>query len=209
MINKNKNKIIKIISFLAFIIFCAVFFRAIYYIPSDEIPLSKDVLEKITIENPETTATKNDLLKYPTRLIIPKIAVDANVQKVGITKKGNMATPNNFIDVGWYKYGTIPGEKGSAVLAGHVDDGLSLPGVFSRLNELQKGNDIYLMTENNEQLHFVVVKSTIYDFDASASKVFTENDEKFLKLITCTGDWLKQYNTHSQRLVISAVLVET
>ena len=33
-----------------------------------------------------------------------------------------------------------------------------------------------------------------------------EKDRKLLRLITCTGNWLKQLRTHDKRLVVSAIL---
>ena len=72
------------------------------------------------------------------RISIPAIKVDAKIQEVGITAKGNMAAPRTFSEVGWYKYGPRPGETGSAVLAGHVDNGIAFPAVFSKLDKRSK-----------------------------------------------------------------------
>lgn len=158
--------------------------------------------------------TQNSTIKeirtasHPKQLRIPSIKVDANVQNVGITNKGNMGTPKNFKDVGWYAYGTIPGELGSAVIAGHVNNGLSFPAVFANLEDVKIGEDIYIDTVGEGTLHFVVTKREIYDFDADVPSVFTQNDGKYLKLITCTGEWVKEYRTHNKRLVVIAELME-
>src|SRR3989344_5921899 len=178
--NKKKS-LIKIFTLVAVCVFSLTFFRAFFYVPFDEIPLSEALLEKVVAEKYETTV-KTETSSYPINLVIPKLEINAKVVQVGITKKGNMATPNNFTDVGWYKYGTIPGEKGSAVIAGHLDNGLSLPGVFYNLRDLKNGDDIYIMTKENERLHFIVTKSEIYDFNASSGNIFTENNGKLLKL---------------------------
>src|SRR3954462_15451787 len=52
----------------------------------------------------------------PLELDIPKLNIKSKVQRLGIDKKGNMAAPNNFTVVSWYKYGTVPGLVGSAVM---------------------------------------------------------------------------------------------
>ena len=62
----------------------------------------------------------------PLRLLIPKIKVNATIQHVSITKKGAMAVPTNYTDVGWYRLCTIPGHTGSAVIDGHVDNGFGI-----------------------------------------------------------------------------------
>ncbi|MBE3560989.1 MAG: class F sortase [Ktedonobacteraceae bacterium] len=57
----------------------------------------------------------------PLRLTIKSIGVDASVEPVGILANGDMATPEKdpWNNVGWYSVGPYPGEKGSAVIAGH------------------------------------------------------------------------------------------
>jgi LPXTG-site transpeptidase (sortase) family protein len=188
----------------AVVVFAFILIRAFYFAPNDEIPFAPE-----TAQNIDTQASAiGAFYGKPVRLVIPKINVDANIQEVGITQKGNMATPNNFVDAGWYKYGPIPGNQGSAVIAGHVDNGVALPAVFYNLKDLAAGDDIYITNENNELLHFTVTGSKTYNFNAKADEVFTEDSGKLLKLITCSGVWVQKYRTHNKRLVVSAVLSE-
>jgi len=49
-------------------------------------------------------------------LMIPAINVNTSIQKVGITPDGEMEVPSNIGEVGWFKLGSPPGEKGSACL---------------------------------------------------------------------------------------------
>jgi len=191
-----KKFLLKSAIILAVCVFGFVLFRTFYYIPSDEIPL------------PEKNVPVSANGERPISLSIPKIGVDAKIQEVGITQKGNMATPNNFMDVGWYKFGTMPGDMGSAVMAGHVNNELNLPAVFGKLGELEEGDDIYVTMGKDTKLHFKVTKSKTYDFNASGKEVFDENNGKLLKLITCTGSWIEKLKTHNQRLVVSAVLIK-
>ncbi|MFZ2150335.1 MAG: class F sortase [Minisyncoccia bacterium] len=207
----KKNHLIIVVT-IALIIFAVVLSNAVFYAPSDEIPLPL-VSIGIPLETSESASLQEEAVKkvpkgYPIALSIPKINVNADIQKVGITAKGNMATPRSFRNVGWYKYGTVPGNIGSAVIAGHVDNGLSLPAVFSKLSNLKEGDDIYITTDENKRLHFRVTGSEIYDFNENVPEIFRIREGKILRLITCTGAWLKEYRTHDERLVVSAVLVE-
>jgi sortase A len=148
--------------------------------------------------------------EFPVRLIIPTINVKAKVQYVGLNSKGNMGTPNNFSDVAWYKSGTLPGNTGSAVMAGHVDNGLALAGVFKHLKELRPGDSVYVEKKDGTELHFVVesVKSYPYS-EIPAAEVFGLNDDgKHLNLITCIGSWMTDQKTYSERLVVYTRLVE-
>lgn len=143
----------------------------------------------------------------PERLIIPSLQIDALVQQVGIKANGAMATPSNFTDVGWYKYGTIPGQEGSAVIAGHLDNGLALPGVFKHLSELQVGDDLYVQTVDGSKLRFVVKDIKKYPYTAvPTEKVFNAQGAAQLNLITCEGSWLPSARTYDHRLIVYTTL---
>jgi LPXTG-site transpeptidase (sortase) family protein len=140
---------------------------------------------------------------YPVRLQIPSLGIDANVQYVGITAHATMAVPNNFTDVGWYKYGPVPGSSGSAVMAGHVDNALALPGVFKHLQDIQQGEDIYVLTKDGNKQHFVVDEVDIYNVnDVPTSRVFETSGSAHLNLITCDGTWVQSQKQYDQRLVV-------
>jgi LPXTG-site transpeptidase (sortase) family protein len=143
----------------------------------------------------------------PIQIIIPKISVDAKVEKVGITYAGNMSTPKKISNTGWYKYGTLPGEKGSAVIDGHVDNGFALPGVFKNLKKLVPGDNVFVKTENGSSLHFVVIEVERYYYtDVPRETLFTRNDKAYLNLITCDGDWIPEIETSNYRIVVYTVL---
>ena len=148
----------------------------------------------------------------PVRITIPSIGVNAKVVGVGITSAGAMATPINFVDTGWYKYGVMPGEIGSAVIAGHYESsvnsaGYSKGGVFEKLHSVVNGNYIYVSSGKRTQ-RFVVTGSKVYKKNDSTKAVFQSNGLRQLTLITCNGQWLKKEKTFSQRLVVTAQLDE-
>ncbi len=147
----------------------------------------------------------------PWKLLIPKLEVDADVQRLGVTSKGLMAAPANFTDVSWYKLGTIPGNRGSAVMAGHEDNAISLDGVFKHLDDLQVGDDVYVVEESGEKLHFKVVEKKVYPYNLSGSeleRVFNAKDKARLNLITCTGEWVQAIKTNNKRLVVFTELAK-
>jgi LPXTG-site transpeptidase (sortase) family protein len=198
----NKNKKIFSIALLTIISIAVMIFvllHGFFYAFSDQISIPSSFQKSLMQE-----ATK-DFRLYPTQLRIPSINIDAQVQDVGITKNGNMATPNNFTDVGWFKYGALPGTIGSAVIAGHVDDGFALPAVFSNLNDIKKGDDIYVDTVGGTTIRFVVTDIKTYDYTAPTEEIFNQTNGSFLKLITCAGVWVDKYKTHNKRLVVTAI----
>jgi sortase A len=201
-----KRRHIAFIIFLSLGFFILILFNTVFFAGNDEIPLD----QASSINNtPGSLVDRSEIGGIaPALLIIPKINVHADVEKVGITAKGNMATPRNYTDVGWYKFGVIPGEMGSAVMAGHVNNGLSFPAVFAELDLLQAGDDVYVTDITGTRLHFKITSKAVYDFNENVPEVFTQKDGRYLKLITCTGAWQEDLRTHDKRLVVTAVLAE-
>jgi LPXTG-site transpeptidase (sortase) family protein len=156
----------------------------------------------LSVEAPVATSS------LPARLIVPSLKINASVQDLGINAIGNMQAPDNFVDVGWYKYGTVPGYIGSAVIDGHVDNGLGLAGVFLKLNTIQVGSDVYVQTIGGTMLHFVVQTVTAYPYqNVPVDQVFAQNDAARLNLITCDGTWVNGQDTYNERLVVYTTYV--
>lgn len=137
----------------------------------------------------------------PSRLIIPKLNINANIEYVGINSNGSMAAPNNTNDVGWFDLGSLPGDKGSAVIAGHFNGNYGESAVFSNLYKLKPGDKIYVSGSNGEVITFVVHGSRLFD-PGYADDVFSPNDSAHLNLITCDGVWDAVTKSYSKRLVV-------
>lgn len=181
-------------------IFVWTLIHAVFYAPETEIQVPS-----LAHTAPAQKAAPASL---PARLSIPSIGIDAAVQMAGINAQGNMQAPSNFTDVAWYKYGAVPGQIGSAVIDGHVDNGLGLDGVFKRLSEIQVGDNVYVQTRGGEELHFVVSAIHAYPYqDAPSLYIFGRNDAARLNLITCDGTWVQGKDTYNERLVVFTQLV--
>jgi len=145
----------------------------------------------------------NNKSVLPKLLEIPKIGVSANVQSVGLNSKREMDVPSNDWDVAWYNLGPKPGNIGSAVIAGHLDNKFGKPAVFWNLDELKTGDDVYVIDGNNNKKHFQVVSFERYETGtAPLEKIFGASDEAYLNLITCGGVWDKTKNNYSERFVV-------
>jgi sortase A len=185
--------------------------RGFYYAPNDEVDLDYD--SGLLISQPNgasSVATGN--VGLPSRLLIPKIGVDADIQHLGVTRKGNMAAPNNFVDTGWYKYGTVPGDLGSAVIAGHEDNAISTPGVFYDLDKLEIGDTLEIVGENGGTLTFRVVDKQIHPYNLTGpalEKIFNAQGKARLNLITCAGEWLPDAKTNDRRLIVYTELINS
>jgi hypothetical protein len=78
----------------------------------------------------------------PTNLRIPSISVDTTLQPLTLNSDGALAPPE-YTDAGWYSGGTVPGDAGPAVIAGHYDSSTpGAPSVFYKLGNLKAGDTI-------------------------------------------------------------------
>lgn len=145
--------------------------------------------------------TKKESPGLPVRLRIPKINVEATIEFTGLTSEGAMEVPSNAINVGWFKLGPRPGEKGSAVIAGHFDGDNGGAGIFTNLNKLREGDELYIETNKGTSVAFVVRESRTYD-PGHADEVFSRSDGAHLNLITCDGVWDGVKKSYSKRLVV-------
>lgn len=141
--------------------------------------------------------------KFPVRLRIPSIAVNASIDYVGVTADGAMDAPKDPANVAWLVAGTRPGDVGSAVIGGHYGWEGAQPAAFDNLHELRVGDLIYVDDKEETVTVFVVREMKTYREDESAQQVFNSVDGKaHLNLITCEGIWNASKNSYPSRLVV-------
>lgn len=151
--------------------------------------------------------TQKENQGLPIRLKIPSINVDAAIEHVGLTSNGAMEVPQNTYTVGWFNLGPRPGEKGSAVIAGHFNGKYGETGVFSNLNKLKEGDKLYIQDSKGTLITFVVRKIRAYS-PGYADEVFSPNDKSHLNLITCDGLWDGIQKSYTKRLVVFADIMQ-
>ncbi|HEY1041179.1 MAG TPA: class F sortase [Candidatus Paceibacterota bacterium] len=193
-------RILKTTIAIMFLILCAVVLaspRAVPLNSAEELPL----YPPIKIEAPTPSA--------PVQLSIDKIGIYTTIESVGISIGGSMAVPENVNNVGWYNKGAVPGEPGTAVLAGHVNSRGGGDAVFTRLHELEIGDKIRVTNDQGRVETFVVRNTLRYSVLADTSDIFTSTDGlSHLNLITCEGVWSSLFKTHNRRLVIFTDKIE-
>lgn len=138
----------------------------------------------------------------PAELQIPKLGIDAKIERVGKDKTGAMDVPKNPWNVAWYDLGPIPGQPGNAVIDGHLDTATS-PAVFARLSELKPDDEVRITDDRGGIKTFVVEKTVVYN-DASFPlfQVFGPTAKTRLNLITCAGVFNKSVKKYNDRYVV-------
>jgi hypothetical protein len=125
----------------------------------------------------------------PRRLRIPSIGVDSRLQPLGRNADGSVEVPLEWQVAGWFAEGPSPGERGPAVILGHVDSRTG-PAVFYRLRELQPGDAILVNHAHGRVTKFLV--DSVEQFDKNrfpTQAVYFPTLEPVLRLITCGGDF--------------------
>lgn len=151
------------------------------------------------------TLEHKEIIGYPVTLTIPRYNVTAKIESVGLDSKKRMDIPKNFNNVAWYNLGFKPGEKGSAVIDGHVDTPTGAPAVFANISRLNAGDEIKIQDSNDRMYIFVVKKVTAYPYDQLPMQaIFNTTDRPRLNLITCAGTWDKINKNYSERTVVYA-----
>lgn len=146
----------------------------------------------------------------PSRLIIPKLKVNAAVEHVGVDKSNNMDVPKQAMNVAWFKSGYKPGEVGNAVIAGHLDRKNGSPAVFYNLTKLSLGDTFSVVSQDGRELTYKVTGRRTYNTNAfPIETVFGSHSKSRLNLITCSGDWNRNAQSYTKRTVIFSELVNS
>ena len=143
----------------------------------------------------------------PRRIRIPAIGVRARVAPLRLAADRTMQTPQNFGETGWYEPGREPGERGPAVITGHVDS-TSGPAVFYRLPELRRGDLIRIGRADGSVVRFRVEglerwpKATF-----PTRRVFGGTRAATLRLVTCSGDFDSSTGHYVDNTIVYAARV--
>lgn len=149
----------------------------------------------------------------PRYLSIERLGIEnARVLPMGITQEGELSTPNNIFDVGWYYDSGKPGQGGTLLIDGH-NGGPHVQGVFKALPSLGVGDIIVIERGDGQIFRYSVVEniavplSEANDYMATAVKSPMRGKES-VTLISCAGEWSQAQKTYLSRQFVRAILVE-
>ena len=149
----------------------------------------------------------------PVLLRAPAIGVDAPIVVVGLEDdEETMEIPSDVRTVGWYEpftgAGVIPGEAGTAVIAGHVDSRVQGKGAFWSLRDLRPGDVVDVEHADGTTTRWEVESVVRYPKDEiPIAEIFTFAGPERLALITCGGRFDRSANAYPDNYVVTAVPV--
>jgi sortase (surface protein transpeptidase) len=142
----------------------------------------------------------------PNRISIPALSVDAPVSAVGVADDGEVQVPDDVATVGWYQFGPTPGEPGSSVLVGHVDDYRQGVGVLARIGDLNPGDTVEVTDGNGVVSAFTVVAREQWNkADTPLDRLFDRGGSARLVLLTCGGAFDDARLEYTDNIAVTAV----
>ena len=141
----------------------------------------------------------------PVRLAVPARGVDPAVDPVGVEPDGQMAIPADVDRVGWYRFGPAPGDDGSAVIAGHVDDRDQGLGAMAPLRDATVGDEVVVTDAAGTPSRWrVVSREVIQKQVLPLDRLFAREGPPRLTLITCGGPFLAEFGSYRDNVVVVA-----
>jgi Sortase domain len=126
----------------------------------------------------------------PVSVRIPAIGVDSRLLHLGLNSDGTIQVPSLKTSSGeaaWYKYSATPGQIGSSVIVGHVDNTYG-PAVFFRLGALRPGDTVDVTLADGMTAIFRVTGVREYPKSSFPGRaIYGAADFAALRLITCGG----------------------
>ena len=207
-----------IVFFLVFLIRVAVFENNYYHEKEgSERAVAEQVDDGSDLDETEPTAT--EVAEYtvapdrPRYLTIERLGVKkSRILPMGVNTAGELDTPNNIFEVGWYEGSSKPGEGGTMIIDGH-NGGPHVYGVFKNLPDLMEGDIIQVERGDGEIFKYRVAENKAVpltesnDYMSTAAKS-PESGKESVTLISCTGEWSQAQGTYLSRQFTRAVLMD-
>ncbi|MCZ2813214.1 class F sortase [Modestobacter sp. VKM Ac-2979] len=173
--------------------------------PSGAVPPSAPALDLPPVTTRDAAPTVAAPVPAPVRLSLPARGVDAPLDPVGVSPDGQMELPEDVDRVGWYRFGPAPGDDGSAVLAGHVDDREQGLGALAPLRSAEVGDVVVVTGANGEETRWQVVSRELITKQVlPLDTIFGRDGPPRLVLVTCGGPFMPEIRSYRDNVVVVA-----
>ncbi len=188
----------------------AAFQQSMPSVPDGTLPaLPRTVVPTVVPTVSPVTVRSVTVRSVPVALRIPAIALAVPLSALGLNPDGTVQVPTDFSEPGWFRLGPSPGQRGSAVILGHVDS-YQGPAVFFQLRSLRAGDRVDVRLADGVVAHFAVNSVAMYlKEDFPAREVYGSHGYPALQLVTCGGVFDTQTGHYLSNVVVYTTLVST
>ena len=141
--------------------------------------------------SPLPTAAKDVLpASVPISIDFPSLAKQSKLISLGLRSDGTLEVPPGEpgAPAAWFNGSPSPGERGPAVIYGHVNATDGGAGVFAKLRLLKKGDLVRIKRDDGSSAEFKIDHGEQYAKTAfPTEKVYGNTEGPELRLITCDG----------------------
>lgn len=144
----------------------------------------------------------------PVAISFASIGVDSSpIDGVGVEPNGEMEIPS-ALRVGWYEYGSRPGQAGSTVLAAHIaSDGVD--GVFRHLADVTVGDRFEVSMDDGTTIPYEVLELAQYNKeDLPFDRIFARDGAPTIALVTCGGSFQPSLRSYEDNVVAYAAPID-
>jgi sortase (surface protein transpeptidase) len=145
----------------------------------------------------------------PVTLEIPSIGVRTDLLSLGLRENQSLEVPPDGpgAPASWYDRSPTPGERGPAVMLGHVNATDGGKGVFADLRSLTSGDRMNVLREDGTTAVFEFQRGEAYQKDEFPTlTVYGNTPGSELRLITCDG-YNPETGAFDDNYVVYATLV--
>jgi sortase (surface protein transpeptidase) len=140
----------------------------------------------------------------PVSVDVPSIGAHSSLVPLGLNADKTVQVPpvDQPLQAGWYSYGPTPGQVGPAVVLGHID-GNHQKGIFWRLHEVKKGDQIVVGRQDGSKATFTVSKvDQIAKQSFPTEAVYGNTTAPEIRLITCGGAFDASAHSYLDNIIV-------
>nr|WP_242613522.1 class F sortase [Herbihabitans rhizosphaerae] len=144
----------------------------------------------------------------PVSVEIAKIGARSSLVPLGLNKDKTVQVPpvEQPMQAGWYTAAPTPGERGPAIILGHVD-GNKQPGIFFRLREMAPGDEVVVARQDGNTARFRVTRvDQVAKAEFPTQAVYGDTAGAELRLITCGGVFDRSARSYQDNIIVYAQL---
>ena len=146
----------------------------------------------------------------PRQLRVDSVGISMPIAATGVAQDGQMELPEDPQVIGWYRFGSSPGDRrGSTVLGGHVDSVAGGIGPLARLASVQVGDTVTVTGSDGAPVRYRV--ETVQRITKAALPVdtlFRPGGRHQLAVVTCGGRYIPEAGGYEDNIVVIAAPVE-